>query len=228
MPAHDLYNTHTHAHPTLPSHFTPDSPETVNDLAPIFSANHRISIHPCAITAASALFPNPIPSTIPAAIASTFFKAPHISTPTTSRERLTLMLALANSCCTSRASCLSYVWCACGYMWVCMWVCTGGEGGGNKGGFWGVQRGETPYASATKHMLAVYTHTHTHKRTNTHIHTNIHKQTQTQNHNHTHTREATTSAVGRPSITSAAKEGPDKNAVGCRRPKAEGMSWCMS
>lgn len=49
-----------------------------------FVANHRISEQPCATRAAMELLPRFIPSTIPAAIASTFLRAPAISTPVTS------------------------------------------------------------------------------------------------------------------------------------------------
>ena len=62
----------------------PLKPAKVSLFAPSFPANHRISAHPCATRAAIALFPNSNPSTIPAAIANTFFNAPDISTPTTS------------------------------------------------------------------------------------------------------------------------------------------------
>ena len=54
-----------------------------------------------------ALWPRSSPSTMPAAMASTFFSAPQISTPVTSVVVLTRMKRLANSCCTSRASCMS-------------------------------------------------------------------------------------------------------------------------
>lgn len=49
-----------------------------------FVDNHRISEQPCATRAAMELLPRSKPSTIPAAIASTFFSAPAISTPVTS------------------------------------------------------------------------------------------------------------------------------------------------
>lgn len=49
-----------------------------------FVASHLISEQPCATRAAMQLLPRFIPSTMPAAIASTFFKAPAISTPVTS------------------------------------------------------------------------------------------------------------------------------------------------
>ena len=49
-----------------------------------FVDNHRISEQPCATRAAMELLPRFKPSTIPAAIASTFFSAPAISTPITS------------------------------------------------------------------------------------------------------------------------------------------------
>lgn len=62
----------------------PDKPERVVGFAPIFVANHRISEQPWATRAAIQLFPRLIPSTIPAAIARTFFRAPAISTPVTS------------------------------------------------------------------------------------------------------------------------------------------------
>ena len=68
----------------------PDSPASVSGLAPILDASHRISAHPCATTDASALFPRDRPSIMPAAMASTFFNAPLISTPTTSALVLTL------------------------------------------------------------------------------------------------------------------------------------------
>lgn len=42
------------------------------------------------------------------------------------------------------------------------------------------------------------------------------------------TLDATTSTVGLPSMTSAAKEGPERKAAGCLRPSADGMSSCMS
>ena len=67
----------------------PDNPLSVSGFAPIFVASHRISAHPCATTAASALFPSSNPSIIPAAIASTFFSAPESSTPTTSLDVFT-------------------------------------------------------------------------------------------------------------------------------------------
>lgn len=62
----------------------PDRPERVVGFAPIFVANHRISEQPWATRAAIQLFPRLMPSTIPAAIARTFFRAPAISTPVTS------------------------------------------------------------------------------------------------------------------------------------------------
>lgn len=49
-------------------------------------ASHLISEHPCETRAALELLPRFIPSTIPAAIASTFLRAPVTSTPVTSLE----------------------------------------------------------------------------------------------------------------------------------------------
>jgi len=51
-----------------------------------------------------ALFPSCSPSTMPAAMASTFFSAPAISTPTTSSLRLTRrqgLASMADACCAS-------------------------------------------------------------------------------------------------------------------------------
>mmetsp|Transcript_30526 Transcript_30526/g.75882 ORF Transcript_30526/g.75882 Transcript_30526/m.75882 type:complete len:232 (-) Transcript_30526:313-1008(-) len=82
----------------------PDSPDSVSGLAPILPASHRISAHPCATSAAMALLPRLRPSTMPAAMASTFLSAPDISTPTTSVEVLTRKQLDANRRCTRRAS----------------------------------------------------------------------------------------------------------------------------
>ncbi len=83
---------------------TPDRPDSVTGSAPMRSASHRISLHPCATSAAMALLPSSSPSTMPAAMASTFLSAPAISTPMTSVLVLTRRLLLANSRCTRTAS----------------------------------------------------------------------------------------------------------------------------
>ena len=54
-----------------------------------------------------ALCPSCRPSTMPAAMASTFLRAPQISTPTTSVVVFTRMAELANRLCMSWASCIS-------------------------------------------------------------------------------------------------------------------------
>mmetsp|Transcript_35403 Transcript_35403/g.56930 ORF Transcript_35403/g.56930 Transcript_35403/m.56930 type:complete len:354 (+) Transcript_35403:195-1256(+) len=82
----------------------PDSPDSVSGLAPILPASHRISAHPCATSAAMALLPRFKPSTIPAAMASTFFSAPDISTPTTSVDVFTRRQLEPNKRCTRHAS----------------------------------------------------------------------------------------------------------------------------
>mmetsp|Transcript_15084 Transcript_15084/g.25533 ORF Transcript_15084/g.25533 Transcript_15084/m.25533 type:complete len:277 (-) Transcript_15084:999-1829(-) len=82
---------------------TPAGPDNVAFFAPIFSANQRISAQPCEVSAAIALFPSSKPSTIPAAIARTFFNAPAISTPTTSSEMLTRKQGDASKLDASRA-----------------------------------------------------------------------------------------------------------------------------
>lgn len=51
---------------------------------PILVASHRISAQPWDTSAAIALGPSSRPSTMPAAMASTFFSEPQISTPITS------------------------------------------------------------------------------------------------------------------------------------------------
>eukprot|EP01018_Ginkgo_biloba_P004503 Gb_40057 [translate_table: standard] len=76
----------------------PDKPVRVVALAPIFVASHRISEQPCATRAAIQLLPRFIPSTIPAAMASTFLSAPAISTPVTSLEVLIRRYCEAKSC----------------------------------------------------------------------------------------------------------------------------------
>ena len=85
---------------------TPAIPVIVDASAPIRTASHRISAVPCATRAESALFPSPSPSTIPAAMATTFFSAPPISTPITSLVTFTRSVGEAKTCCTNLA-CLS-------------------------------------------------------------------------------------------------------------------------
>ena len=90
---------------------------------------------PCATSAAMAFWPSPMPSTIPAAIASTFFSAPQTSTPITSVEVFTRRLGPANRACTVCARFLSYTASRGQGGWV-----GGGECG--KGGGWGKVTGE--------------------------------------------------------------------------------------
>ncbi len=88
----------------------PDRPAIVAGLAPAFSASQRISEQPCVTRAAMVLCPSSRPSTMPAAMASTFLREPHSSTPITSFVVLTRMDGLAKSCCASlarRRSCTS-------------------------------------------------------------------------------------------------------------------------
>mmetsp|Transcript_3990 Transcript_3990/g.10191 ORF Transcript_3990/g.10191 Transcript_3990/m.10191 type:complete len:223 (+) Transcript_3990:1121-1789(+) len=75
----------------------------VDASAPKRVASHLISAAPCATRAERALLPRPKPSTIPAAMATTFLSAPQISTPTTSLVVLTLRFGLANMCWTAFA-----------------------------------------------------------------------------------------------------------------------------
>mmetsp|Transcript_10976 Transcript_10976/g.26054 ORF Transcript_10976/g.26054 Transcript_10976/m.26054 type:complete len:283 (+) Transcript_10976:327-1175(+) len=82
---------------------SPESPETVVGFAPIRSASQRISAQPWTTSAAWALCPRSIPSTMPAAMASTFLRAPQISTPTTSSEVLIRSVSEAISSCTRAA-----------------------------------------------------------------------------------------------------------------------------
>ena len=62
----------------------PESPESVISCAPSDTANLRISTKPRVMSAALALSPYPAPMATPQAIATTFFKAPPSSAPTTS------------------------------------------------------------------------------------------------------------------------------------------------
>ena len=66
------------------------TPQTAGEGKHVVGAQARpsrtISARPRVISAARALSPNPRPSTIPQAIAKTFFTAPPISAPTTSSE----------------------------------------------------------------------------------------------------------------------------------------------
>ena len=62
----------------------PDSPAKVWAWAPISTPIRLISWSPRVISAARALSPKPSPSETPAAIATTFFRAPPMSTPVTS------------------------------------------------------------------------------------------------------------------------------------------------
>src|SRR5437870_274417 len=63
----------------------PASPARVADIAPSATASRVISASPRVMSAARAFSPRPSPSTRPVAIAITFFSAPPVSTPTTSR-----------------------------------------------------------------------------------------------------------------------------------------------
>ena len=65
---------------------------------PSATASRVISARPRVISAASALWPRPRPSTTPAAIAMMFFRAPPISTPTTSALPYNRSAAERNSC----------------------------------------------------------------------------------------------------------------------------------
>ena len=62
----------------------PDSPAMVSLRAPQARPSRTSSVKPRVVSAACAEAPNFLPNTIPAAIASTFFAAPPISTPRTS------------------------------------------------------------------------------------------------------------------------------------------------
>ena len=62
----------------------PASPAKVIGLAPMARPSRVISARPRVISAARGLLPSPSPSRIPAAMATTFFSAPHSSTPTRS------------------------------------------------------------------------------------------------------------------------------------------------
>jgi hypothetical protein len=64
----------------------PDSPVSVSGRAPNALPNRVNSAKPRVVSAAAALAPSLRPAAIPAAIASTFFAAPPISTPRTSVE----------------------------------------------------------------------------------------------------------------------------------------------
>ena len=59
----------------------PARPPMVMGWAPLATANRVISTRPRVIRAALALFPKPRPSDMPQAMASTFLRAPPISTP---------------------------------------------------------------------------------------------------------------------------------------------------
>lgn len=61
------------------------------------SPNRFISIKPILIIALFALFPQPNPSTKPAATATTFLRAPHRDTPLTSEVRPTLKSGVSKS-----------------------------------------------------------------------------------------------------------------------------------
>src|SRR5256885_640830 len=63
---------------------TPARPEKVSGLAPAATPSRVISARPRVTMPALALSPNPSPSTMPAASATTFLSAPHSSTPITS------------------------------------------------------------------------------------------------------------------------------------------------
>ena len=65
----------------------PDSPASVMGFAPRATATRDISASPRVMMPARELCPNPMPSEMPAAIATTFFSEPPISIPTTSVER---------------------------------------------------------------------------------------------------------------------------------------------
>jgi hypothetical protein len=65
----------------------PDSPASVSICAPWARPKRANSAKPRVVSAASADAPSFFPTTMPAAIASTFFAAPPISTPRTSVER---------------------------------------------------------------------------------------------------------------------------------------------
>lgn len=80
----------------------------------MLSSTHSLAIsdwtlagHAWAMRAAMALLPSCRPSTMPAAMASTFFKAPQISTPTTSVVVFTRSVELANKPCIALANPLS-------------------------------------------------------------------------------------------------------------------------
>ena len=62
----------------------PASPANVCGCAPRRTPSREISASPREMRSARALWPNPSPSAIPAAIAITFFSAPPISIPVTS------------------------------------------------------------------------------------------------------------------------------------------------
>mmetsp|Transcript_173169 Transcript_173169/g.555338 ORF Transcript_173169/g.555338 Transcript_173169/m.555338 type:complete len:227 (+) Transcript_173169:324-1004(+) len=82
----------------------PANPASVSGFAPMAVASQRISAVPWQISADMAFMPKPRPSHIPAAIASTFFNAPAISTPTTSSVVLTRKYGDINSLCTTEAA----------------------------------------------------------------------------------------------------------------------------
>ena len=68
----------------------PAKPDSVSGLAPLATPNLTISAKPLVTIAAREFSPKPLPFTIPQAIAITFFTAPPIWAPITSRDRYIL------------------------------------------------------------------------------------------------------------------------------------------
>ena len=66
---------------------SPESPASVSARAPIATASRVISAKPRVISAARAEAPSPAPSTMPQAMAITFFSAPPSWAPMTSSVR---------------------------------------------------------------------------------------------------------------------------------------------
>src|SRR5437762_778863 len=82
----------------------PASPAKVNGSAPRATPSRVISARPRVISAARVLLPSPNPSRMPAATAITFLSAPPSSTPIASVDEYTRNCAVANTCCTRRAT----------------------------------------------------------------------------------------------------------------------------
>mmetsp|Transcript_6619 Transcript_6619/g.15845 ORF Transcript_6619/g.15845 Transcript_6619/m.15845 type:complete len:223 (+) Transcript_6619:226-894(+) len=84
----------------------PASPAITSPLDPSFLAKRDISANPLHTMAALVFCPRPIPSTAPAAMASTFLVAPATSQPSTSELVYTLNVLSVRISCTVVATCL--------------------------------------------------------------------------------------------------------------------------